>query len=143
MNINNAGIQLIKTFEGCKLTAYQDQKGIWTVGFGCTGPTIKEGLTITQDEADKMLLDALGLVIRGLNGLIVVPITENQFNAMASLIYNVGLEYFKTSTLLRYVNNSDFVAAADQFLLWDHCAGKVDPGLLRRRQAERELFLTA
>ena len=142
MNINNAGLELLKSFEGCRLTSYQDQKGIWTIGWGCTAG-VHEGQTITQEEADQMLVNALAATEKGVSSLVKVPLTSYQFSALVCFAYNVGLGALEHSTLLGDINNGFMDDAANQFILWDHCDGIVDPGLLRRRQAEKQLFRTS
>lgn len=140
MKINQAGLELIKDFESCRLTAYRDIVGILTIGYGQTGPQVHEGMTITQAEADKMLLDALGLVDRGVSSLVRVPLSDNQFSSLVSFAYNLGLGALKQSTLLNCVNKNEFEHAAKEFLKWNHAGGKVVAGLTRRRAAESALF---
>src|SRR5271166_1618700 len=98
MNINNAGLELLKSFEGCRLTSYQDQKGIWTIGWGCTAG-VHEGQTITQEEADQMLVNALAATEKGVSSLVKVPLTSYQFSALVCFAYNVGLGALEHSTL--------------------------------------------
>lgn len=135
-------LDLIKQFEKCKLEAYQDIRGIWTIGWGCTGPNICEGMTITQDQADQMLAERFNEFASEVQKCLTRPATDNQVCAFISLAYNIGIGEFKSSTLLKMFNN-DFGddAIAGEFLLWDHAAGKEVEGLLRRREAERALFL--
>jgi lysozyme len=142
MKINQAGLQLIKSFEGCRLEAYNDplKPGLWTIGFGMTGPGIHQGITITQEEAEEMLLQRLAAFEKGVEAALKVPVTENQFSALVCFAYNVGLGSLKQSLLLNCVNHHNFADAAKQFLRWDHAGGKVVAGLLRRREAEKALF---
>ncbi len=142
--INQAGLDLIKNFEGCRLTAYPDPGSggePWTIGYGHTGPEVHEGLTITQEQADQDLQRDLQNFEQAVNDLIAVSLTPNQFAALVSFDYNTGS--LATSTLLRLVNAGNFQAAAGQFALWVHDGnGNVLPGLVRRRAAEKQLFLT-
>jgi len=141
MTINDAGLNLIKSFEGCKLTAYRDQGGILTIGFGHTGD-VTPGETITQDRANSLLEeDLVNTELLVEDQLEKVP-TSNQFSAMVSFTYNLGIQRFMKSTLLTKYNDGDIQGAASEFLKWNHVNGVVDPGLTRRRQAEMELFLT-
>ncbi len=136
-------IALIKDFEKCRLKAYKDGGGVWTIGWGSTGEGITEGLVWTQELADKRFENHFGSVVWGIQKMLKVSTTENQFCALCSLVYNIGHGAFKESTLLRLINEnkSDPEALADQFLRWDKDNGKQIPGLTRRREFERKLFL--
>ena len=140
MQYSKEGIALTKSFESCRLTAYQDIKGIWTIGFGHVGPEVVEGLTWTQDQADSQLVLDLTKAEHAVNTLVTVPLTQGQFDAMVDFAFNLGCNAEKGSTLLKLVNQGDFANAAAQFELWDHAAGKVVAGLLRRRIAEEQEF---
>lgn len=133
MNINDAGLKLIEEFEGLRLDSYQDSVGVWTIGYGHT-KDVKSGQTITQEQAENFLRedirDAEGAVNRlgfGLN--------ENQFSALVSFAFNLG------AGGLNKLASHGVQAIADRILLFDHAGGKKLPGLTRRRQAERALFL--
>lgn len=144
--INQAGLDLIKSFEGCELSAYPDPGTggqPWTIGFGHTGPEVHLGLTITQDQADALLAQDLRGFETGVNDAVIHNATPNQFAAMVSFAYNVGLSAFEGSTLLRLFNEGDIDGAAAQFGQWTRAGGAVMPGLVRRREAEKALFLTA
>lgn len=142
---NQAGIDLIKSFEGFKATAYLDIVGVPTIGYGTTeGVTkddVKNGRTITQAHGEELLKAHLAKVESGINQLVKIQINDNQFSALACFAYNLGLGALEKSTLLSLLNAGDVTGAADQFLRWDHAGGKQVPGLTRRRQAERSLFL--
>lgn len=142
MRTGAAGLKLIESFETCKLVAYQDEKGVWTIGWGHTGPEVVEGLTWTQDQADaqfaKDLIWAENAVKRDLD----IAVTQNQFDALVSFTFNDGVTAAAHSTLMRDVNACNFVAAAAQFPLWNHFGGVVSAGLTRRRYAEKALFET-
>lgn len=144
--INDAGLALIKRFEGCRLQAYQDVAGIWTIGYGHIDGVIG-GTTITQDQADQFLEDDLYATENTVDAVTArATTTDDQFAAMVSLCYNIGPGGFKLSTVLRQHLAGNITEAADAFLLWDKATidGKLQvvQGLLNRRQAERELYLT-
>ena len=102
--INAAGLAIIKGKEGCKLRAYRDARGILTIGWGHAGPDVAEGMQITQERADELLLQDLATVEAGLPPLVHVPLTDNQFSALVSFAYNLGLGTFSASTLRRKLN---------------------------------------
>jgi lysozyme len=135
------GIELITSFEGLELTSYKDAVGIWTIGYGHTGPEVKYGQKITKEEATDLLKKDLEWVENTIRSLVKTPITQSQFDALASFIFNVGGTRFSKSTLLLALNAGEYQKAADEFLKWDKAGGNVLPGLTRRRKAERELFL--
>lgn len=134
-------VTLVASFEGLELRAYQDQRGIWTIGYGHTAG-VKEGDTCTQEQANAWLSEDLETADVAVNKAVTVPLTQNQFDALVSLCFNIGSGNFATSTLVKVLNASNMQAAADQFLVWDHTNGQVNQGLTRRRIAERKLFLT-
>ena len=144
MNIGEAGLAIIKKWEGCRLVAYLDVVGVWTVGFGDTGPDVVKGLRITQDEADRRLADRLAREFEpGVEkALGQAPVRQNQFDAMVSLAYNVGVGTFSRSSIVRHHIAGDYDAAADAFLLYRMAGGKVYDGLVRRRIEERGLYLS-
>lgn len=149
---NDAGIDLIKSFEGLRLTAYQDSGGIWTIGYGHTGG-VKRGQRITKDEAESFLREDLDEAEATVEDVVTVDLSDNQFAALVSFAYNVGpgkkgekdgfvtLKSGRPPTLLRKLNAGDYDGAADEFLKWNHQGGRVLTGLTRRRKAERSLFL--
>jgi lysozyme len=134
---------LIKEFEGCKLEAYPDPAtggDPWTIGWGSTGQGIARGLRWTQAQADMRLSHDVAKFMSGV--IAAAPKgTANQIGAMTSLAYNIGLQAFRDSTLLRLHNAGDYVGAAAQFARWNKGSGKVMPGLVRRRAAEAEVYL--
>lgn len=146
MRASVSAFKLIKQFEGCRLDAYQDVAGVWTIGYGWTGKvrgkTIGAGSKITPGEADELLKAAVSTFERGVDALLTRTVNQNQFDALVSLAYNIGLGALEKSTLLRYVNQGDFFQAACQFIAWNKAGGKPVYGLLRRRFAEGELFLS-
>lgn len=141
--INQEGFNLITSFEGCKLTTYFDQRGILTIGYGHTGPDVKLGQSITQNMAYILLKKDLDTFESGVSRLVSAKLTGNQFSALVCFSYNLGLGSLKNSTLLKKLNMLDYQGASEEFLAWDKINGQVSAGLLRRRQAEQSLFLTA
>lgn len=143
MKISQAGLDLIKRFEGCKLEAYQDAVGIWTIGYGHTGPNVHEGLRITQAQADAILAQDVGRFASGVAVNVRVTLTQSEFDALVSFAFNVGLGAFRGSTLLKLLNdNADRKVVAAQFPRWNKAGGKVLEGLTKRRNAEKALFLS-
>ncbi|HBK4821653.1 lysozyme [Enterobacter asburiae] len=146
MQTSDKGISLIKQFEGCKLTAYQDSVGVWTIGYGWTQPVdgkpIRAGMTIKQETAERLLKTGLVSYESDVSRLVKVGLTQGQFDGLVSFTYNLGARSLSTSTLLRKLNAGDYAGAADEFLRWNKAGGKVLNGLTRRREAERALFLS-
>jgi lysozyme len=147
VNINQATINLVKELEGCELTAYQDGGGVWTIGYGTTeraglGVVPKAGMKITQEEAELLLMAGLKKFADQIKPKFTREVNDNQFGALLSLAYNVGSYAFSRSSALMMVNEGQFIKAADAIRLWNKAGGKVNKGLIRRREAERELFLT-
>lgn len=141
MNLKKA-LKFIEQFEGCVLTAYEDQKGIWTIGFGSTGSDIKESLSWTKEQAEDRFTDDLFLLYTRISKIIDVPITDNEELALLSLSYNIGYGNFRKSRVLTKLNERNYQDAADSFLLWNRVGSQINKGLTRRRVAERKLFLT-
>lgn len=142
MHISDKGLALIKSFEGCVLTAYKCPAGIWTIGFGSTGPHVKPGMVITAPEAEALLKRDLSRFETGVNAMVEgAATTSDQFSAIVSLAFNVGLANVAKSTLLKKHKRADFKGAADEFLRWNRAGGRVLAGLTRRRAAERRLYL--
>ena len=137
----NPAVTIIKEFEGCKLKAYKCPADVWTIGYGHTDG-VKEGDEITQQEADRLLAADVDLFTSGVQRLVTSDINRNQLGALVSFAFNLGLGNLRHSTLLKLVNAGDFVGAANQFPRWNKAGGKVLPGLVRRREAEKKLFLT-
>ncbi|EPU9086317.1 lysozyme [Enterobacter hormaechei] len=145
MQTSDKGIALIKQFEGCKLLAYQDSVGVWTIGYGWTQPVdgkpIRAGMSINQETAERLLKTGLVSYENDVSRLVKVRLAQWQFDALVSFTYNLGARSLSTSTLLRKLNAGDYAGAADEFLRWNKAGGKVLNGLTRRREAERALFL--
>lgn len=138
-------VPMIERDEGDVLTAYPDPGtggAPWTIGYGHTGPDVYPGLVITQEQANALLLADLKKFQTGVEAALSGATTQNcQFSAMVSLSYNIGLGNFGGSSVLRLHKMGQYQQAADSFLLWDKAAGRVLPGLVRRRHQERELYL--
>lgn len=139
--INDKGLELVKQMEGCRLKSYADSVGVPTIGYGHT-KGVKLGQTISSEQATQFLKYDLQEAERGVEKLVKVPISENEFAALVSFTFNLGVGSLAKSTLLRLLNSGDKVAAARQFVLWNRAGGKVLSGLTRRRIAEKDLFLT-
>jgi lysozyme len=141
MKTNRAGIDLIKDFEGLRLIAYQDSVGIWTIGYGHTGPEVHKGGSMTAAEAEQTLRQDLAIfeegITRSLGG---AETSENQFAAMVAMAYNIGLKAFRSSSVLRFHREHKPIEAANAFNLWNKAGGKVIDGLTRRRKAEGDLY---
>lgn len=143
MTINDAGLTLIKEFEGCKLKAYPDPGSggdPWTIGYGHTGVEVAKGLIITQDKADELLAKDVGQFAQAVHNFCQVPLTSNQFAALVSFAYNV--KGWRSSTLFKLIRAKKYAEAAQEFPRWVYASGKVMNGLKRRRAAEQKLFLT-
>lgn len=138
------GIKLIKHYEGCQLKAYLCHTGKITIGFGHTsfikGRVLTINDVITQEEANNLLKEDIVVFEKGVNQLVSVPINQNQFDAMASLAFNIGLGNFKESSVLKNVNKKDFTNAEKSFMLWVNVNHKPCQGLIKRRSSEVYLF---
>ena len=143
MILGAKGTALIQSFEELRLTPYQDQRGIWTCGWGHTGPDVVPGVTYTLDQCNAWFRADTQAACNAITRYVDVALTQNQFDALVSLAFNIGVGAFAYSTLVKKLNQGDTAGAADQFLVWDHTNGVQNPGLLRRRTAERDLFLAA
>lgn len=138
--INQAGLDLIKSFESCRLDAFlPTPNDVPTIGWGHT-QGVQMGDTCTQDQADAWLQQDLSWAESAVETHATIGLTDNQFASLVSLCYNIGATNFDSSTLLRELNAADVVDAADQFRVWDKQRGIDIPGLDRRRAAEEALF---
>ena len=149
MQISNNGIALIKRFEGCRLTAYPDPGtggDPWTIGYGWKGKVdgkpIRPGMKIDDATADRLLRTGVVSFDQAVSKMLKVSVTQNQYDALVSLAYNIGTRALSTSTLMKKLNAGDVNGAADAFLSWNRSGGKVMAGLTNRRKAEREVFLS-
>ena len=144
MQISPAGIAAITSYEGQRLTAYPDPgtgSMPWTIGVGHTGGVMPCDV-ITAEQSDAFLRADLGSAEAAVNRLVTVPISQDQFDALVSFVFNLGAGALHSSMLLRMLNAGDWPGAADQFLRWTMAAGRVLPGLVKRRISERTMFLT-
>lgn len=139
MNLSPKGLALIQSFEGYRDSAYRDANGRWACGYGHTDG-VTQLTTCDPATALQWLSDDTAEAQETVNEHALVPVNQNQFDALVSFTYNVGAAAFIGSTLLRMVNMANWSAAAAQFLCWDHIDGVEIAGLERRRQAEMELF---
>jgi lysozyme len=143
VNIGRKGEELIKEFESCELTAYRDQRGVVTCGWGATGPDISMRTHWTQDQADARFDRDIEVRAKQLTEFLDgAPTTQNQFDALLSLGYNIGMGALKGSTALRKHIAGDHNGAAKAILMWNKVNGKQNPGLTRRRNAEHDLYLS-
>jgi lysozyme len=143
MKTSQAGIALITEFEGCRTTAYRDTGGVLTIGFGHTGPEVKPGMVWTREHCVQQLRSDLGsretILSHFLDG---IETTQHQFDALISLGYNIGMGALHSSDAFKYHCRGQHTRAADAFLNWSHVNGRVVDGLVRRRKAERELYVS-
>ena len=143
--VSNSGIDLICSFEGLRLNAYDDGVGVWTIGFGTTiypnGIKVKRGDTCTTEQAKAYMAHDLKKFESTVNSAVTVPINQNQFDALVSLTYNIGIGAFTKSTLLKKLNSGDYKGASDQFDVWIKAGGKRLDGLVKRRAKEKAWFL--
>ena len=135
------GIAITEGFEALRLNSYPDSGGVWTIGYGHTGKDVKPGMSVSLAQAIALLTadvsSAEAAVCRG----VLVDITQHEFDALVDFAFNDGCVAFLHSTLLRKLNAGDFVGAADELLRWINVDGRKSAGLLRRRTAERALFM--
>ncbi len=150
LTIPPAALALVKAAEGCRLEAYRCPAGKWTIGYGHTGPLVRQGLKWTQEQAEEWLLKDLLKAADDVHSLATAPLTPNQTGALASFVFNLGAGCLKRSTLLMKLNARDYQSAAEEFDKWVY-ATVLNPdgtsskrqlgGLVKRRTAERILFL--
>lgn len=141
MKVSQKGIDLIKKYEGLRLKAYRDVAGVLTIGYGST-KGVKPGMMITAERAEELLAQDIADHARFVDLFVTVPLNQNQYDALASFTFNLGGGALKTSTLLKKLNKGAYSGAAEEFLKWTKADGKVQRGLVRRREEERKLFLT-
>ena len=144
--LNKASVDLIKEFEGWRSQAYKDSVGVWTIGYGHTSmagsPTVSSGMVISLETGEEILRRDLQKFQSSVEKYVKVDLNDNQYGALVSFTYNLGERNFSKSTLLKKVNAQDWSGAANEFRKWNKAGGKVLKGLVRRRDAERLLFLT-
>lgn len=139
MRISPEGLAFIKQAEGCSLTAYKDSVGVWTIGVGHTRG-VKPGDTCTDEQAEQYLLDDLESVYSDIEALVEVPLSQGQFDALCSWVFNLGGPALRGSTLLKLLNQGNYDAARAQFGKWVKAGGETLPGLVKRRAAEAAMF---
>ena len=143
MKTSNKGIDLIKKYEGLRLKAYKCPAGVWTIGYGHTGADVAEGLEITEERADELLLSDIAQFENHVNSVVKSTIKQNQFDALVSFAFNLGGLSIKNSTLLKRVNaNPIDPAISDEFAKWVNAGGKRLAGLVKRRAEEAELYFS-
>src|SRR5687767_15022309 len=136
--INAAGLALLKEFEGLRLKAYRCPAGIWTIGFGTT-TGVEEGMEVTEAQAETFLKTDLARFEAGVEKLIGEA-SDNEFSACVSLAYNIGINAFAGSTVLKRHKLGNKLGASRAFLMWNRGGGRVLKGLMRRREAEAKLY---
>ena len=141
MQLSGKGHDILKYFEGCKLAAYQDSVGVWTIGYGHT-KGVHEGMTITQEQAESMLLEELKEYEGYVEKYVEVELTQEQFDALVVWVYNLGPTNFRNSTLLKRLNESNFEDVPEQIKRWNKAGGQELAGLTKRRASEANLFAT-
>lgn len=139
MRLSPTGLDLIKSHDGLRLSAYQDVVGVLTIGYGHTS-NVKPDMAISEQEAEEILRRDVSLFEKAVNDLVTVPLNQNQFDALVSFAFNLGRGALQRSTLLSKLNARDYGGAAAEFDRWINAGGKPWPGLVRRRKEERELF---
>jgi lysozyme len=139
MMTNGRLVSLVKKFEGCKLVAYQDVRGIWTIGYGHT-KGVYEGQTCTQEQAEAWLLDDLLEATHELFQVSPGPFVPGALDALTSFVFNLGIGNYRSSTLRKYVDAQDWESVKTELLRWNHSGGQVIAGLLARREAEAALI---
>jgi lysozyme len=147
MKTNERGIKLLHDFEGLKLKAYLCPAKVWTIGYGNTryedGRPVKEGDVITKERAEQLFLRILDVFEKGVKSRVKKELTSNQFSALVSFSYNIGLGNFGASTLLKMVNvNPSDPKIREQFMRWNKANGGIMAGLIRRRKAEADLYFS-
>ena len=133
------GIDLIKHFEGCELEAYQCAAGVWTIGYGHT-KGVQPGDQWSESHANHMLEVELEEYENYVSTAVTVPLSQNQFDALVSWVYNLGNGNLTSSTMLKVLNSGDYAGVPAQIKRWNKAGGKVLEGLTRRRQAEADMF---
>jgi lysozyme len=140
MKTSTKGINLIKKYESCYLKAYLCPAKIPTIGFGHTNG-VKLGMSITKVRAEELLKQDLEYFETSISALVKVPLTQNQFDALVSFVFNIGVNAFRKSTILRLINLKQYASASLEFIRWNKAAGKELLGLTRRRKEELQLFI--
>lgn len=147
MQMTEEGLALIREWEGFRGRAYRDAVGVWTIGFGHTSmagaPEVSPGLEISRAQAEKILAHDVETFARGVASAVTIALSGNEFSALVSFAYNVGLGNFRSSSVLKALNAGDRSAVPRRLQLWVKAGGRTLPGLVKRRAAEAALFLKA
>ena len=143
MKIDNKGLDLIKSFEGCRLKAYKcvSTEQYYTIGYGHYGADVSKDMEITMEQATELLKNDVAKFEKCVTSSVKVPVTQSMFNALVSFCYNIGQGAFKSSTLLKKLNKGDYNGACAEFERWNKSGGKVLNGLVKRRTKEQKEFL--
>ena len=145
MRISDKGLDIIKAHEGLRLDAYQDQAGIWTIGYGHAnhGMGVNPSMVITKQEADTLLRQDAQTAENAVNSQITAPLTQSQFDALASWTFNLGGGSLYNSTLKQKVNADPTDSSIyDEFMRWVNAGGQVSNGLVKRRKSEADLYFS-
>lgn len=142
MTHSQTAADLVSSFEGFSATAYQDQNGVWTIGFG-HAQGVKQYDVTTKDAALRWLSDDLNTADNCINRMVTVPLNQNQFDALCSFIFNIGCGNFSKSTAFKCLQAGNYQSACDAMGMWNKIAHQVSGGLDRRRKAEQVLFMEA
>lgn len=142
MKTSQKGIDLIKKFEGLSLKVYDDAIGLKTIGYGHLIKKCEMFTTLTQQQAEDLLAKDLKQFEASVTTSVKVALTQNQFDALVSFAFNLGMANLNSSTLLKKLNAGDITGASNEFVRWNKAGGKPLVGLTRRRLAEKELFLS-
>lgn len=143
MRLDRVGRELIKSFESLSLTPYQDEKGIWTIGWGHTEGVVEKSPAITKQEADELFAEDVAIFERSVSQQVTINLSQHEFNALVSLVFNIGEIAFRKSTLLQKLNGGDKRGTAKEFDRWVYVGTRKSDGLRRRREKEKSLFLNA
>lgn len=141
LRISARGLAHIKHFEGLRLKSYFCTSQVCTIGWGHTGPDVKPGMVITEEEAERLLLRDLASAEEAVAELVKVPLRQGQWDAICDLVFNIGRDAFAKSTLLKLLNKREYGQAAQQLMRWVHSGSAVIAGLQRRRLAARAMWL--
>jgi lysozyme len=141
--IGKKGLDLIKSFEGLRLTSYLCAANVVTIGYGSTGKHVKKGMVITEDYANRLLLEDVSRFQKAVNKMVTSNISQNQFDALVSFAFNLGEGALQKSTLLKKVNANPMDASiTGEFAKWNKAGSKVLAGLTRRRESEAKLYFS-
>lgn len=138
--ISSDAVALVKHFEGCRLMTYRCPAGVLTIGYGHTGPDVRGGMIITQARAEELLNADLQPLASFVQKMVARPLAQHQLDALACFVFSIGRGAFEQSTMLGYLRGGQWASAAGEFQRWVKADGRVLPGLVSRRAAERSLF---